>query len=282
MKTIRLLHPDYIGGAMDTYYFGAQLLKHIVPANDNQPLVEMEMTPPDGVKKEITNGIYGRDALDQQIQNAQKIIEKEAPDRIITMGGSCLVSFAPFDYMHGKYEDAGVLWIDAHPDVSTKENGYPCAHAMVLGSLLGAGDSVMTEHRKNEPFQPQNIMFVGLQKLHDYQEEFLKKHGVPYKVQDKEFVSTEEIKEFLNRHEHVLVHFDIDVLDEHFFHSTYYANPEAGGDGAGGGKMTIEKLGEILTFIDKNSHIEALTIAEYLPFDEYKLHQMLSKLSIFR
>ena len=30
-------------------------------------------------------------------------------------------------------------------------------------------------------------------------------------------------------------------MDEHFFCSTYFANPELVGDGAGGGKMTMEK-----------------------------------------
>jgi arginase len=281
MKTIRLLHPDYIGGGLETYYFGAMLLQYILPQNDEQKLVRVNVVPPDGTKKEITQGIYGRPFIDQEIQNAEAVIEKEAPDRIITIGGSCLVSFAPFDYLHGKYENTGLLWVDAHPDVSMKENGYPCAHAMVLGSLLGGGDSVMTQHMKNKPFNPKDILFVGLQGLHDYQEDFLNQHGVPHKIQDKAFLSLKEIKEFVCRYDHILVHFDIDVLDEHLFHSTYFANPDAGGDGAGGGKMTLEKLGEILTVIDENSRMEGLTVAEYLPFDEYKLYKTLSNLSIF-
>ena len=40
--------------------------------------------------------------------------------------------------MHkGKYDNVGIIWIDAHPDVSTVNDGYPNAHAMVLGSLMG-------------------------------------------------------------------------------------------------------------------------------------------------
>lgn len=34
MKTIRLLYPDYAGGGLETYYFGAHLLQHILPPND--------------------------------------------------------------------------------------------------------------------------------------------------------------------------------------------------------------------------------------------------------
>lgn len=48
MKTIRLLYPDYLSGGLDTYYFGAELLSHIVPANENQPLLRVELGPPDG------------------------------------------------------------------------------------------------------------------------------------------------------------------------------------------------------------------------------------------
>ena len=37
MKTIRLLYPDYVSGGLETYYFGANLMAHILPENENQP-----------------------------------------------------------------------------------------------------------------------------------------------------------------------------------------------------------------------------------------------------
>ena len=77
------------------------------------------------------------------------------------------------------------------------------------------------------------------------------------------------------------MHFDVDVLDEHLFHSTYFANPELVGDGSGGGKMTMEELTKVLHCIAGNSNVVGFTITEYLPFDEYKLHQMFAGLGIF-
>ena len=65
------------------------------------------------------------------------MIERENPDKIITIGGNCIVSLAPFDYLHGKYGNTGIIWLDAHLDVSTPQDGYAYAHAMVLGTLLG-------------------------------------------------------------------------------------------------------------------------------------------------
>ena len=53
------------------------------------------------------------------------------------------------------------------------------------------------------------------------------------------------------------------------------------GDGSGGGKMTLERAGEILRLIEENADVAGLTIAEYLPFDEYKLHKMFSGIKLF-
>ena len=281
MKTIRLLYPDYVSGGFDTYYFGANLLAHILPENKNQPLIKVDIAQPNSANKIITDGIYAKGEVLSGIQNAMAKIEKENPDKIITIGGNCLVSLAPFDYLHGKYKNTGIVWIDAHPDVSSPKDGYPNAHAMVLGSLMGYGDNSLSNMMKNNKFNPDEILYVGLQNLHDYQKNFLNNTGVNYKIQTNKFISNNEIHKFIKRFDHILVHFDIDVLDEHFFHSTYFANSELVGDGAGGGKMTIEKLTEILRCITDNSDIVGFTIAEYLPFDEHKLYKMLTEIKLF-
>lgn len=281
MKTIRLLYPDYVSGGLDTYYFGANLLIHILPPNPAQALVKVDIAPPNGIEKTVTDGIYGKEIVLQGINDAMKKIKQYSPDKIITIGGSCIVSQASFDYLHAKYDNVGIIWLDAHPDVSTVSYGYPNAHAMVLGSLLGYGDSALSELMISPKFKPDEILYIGLQELHDYQRAFLSELGVNYKVQDQAFISDSEIQAFLNRFEHILVHFDIDVLDEKLFHSTYFANSELTGDGSGGGKMSLEKLSEILTFIDRHSDIVGFTIAEYLPFDEHKLHNVLAKISLF-
>ena len=130
-------------------------------------------------------------------------------------------------------------------------------------------------------FKPNEILYIGLQPLHDHQEKYLNETGVKYKVQDKAFVTDPEIKAFIGRFDHILIHLDIDVLDERLFHSTYFANTELVGDGSGGGKMTIEKLSEILCLITENTDVVGFTIAEYLPFDEYKLHKMFAKIKMF-
>ncbi len=43
MKTIRLLYPDHVSGGLETYYFGANLLRFILPENDNRPSSEWRL-----------------------------------------------------------------------------------------------------------------------------------------------------------------------------------------------------------------------------------------------
>lgn len=139
----------------------------------------------------------------------------------------------------------------------------------------------MTRSGSADPEHGDDLLYVGLQPLHDYQENFLSWLGVEHKIQDHDFVSDDEIRAFIKRFDHILVHLDIDVLDPKLFHSTYFANPELKGDGAGGGKMTIEKLTEILKLVTEQSDVTGFTIAEYLPSDEQRFSRMLSGIRLF-
>lgn len=280
MKTIRLLYPDHLAGGLDTYYFGANLMTHILPENSNQPLIKVNIAPPDARKHEISDGIFAKNDVFAGIQSAMQILEREQPDKIITIGGNCVVSQASFDYLHGKYGNVGVIWIDTHPDVSIPKNGYPNAHAMVLGALLGQDENPLADLRKNPPFKADQILYVGLQDILDYQAEFLDKAGVNYQIQTEKFIDNTAIKDFMARFDHILVHLDIDVLDAKRFHSTYFANPELKGDGSGAGRMTMAELADILQLISQNGDIVGFTVAEYLPFDEYALHKALKNVEM--
>lgn len=281
MKTIRLLYPDFVSGNLDEYYLGARLMSQIVPENQNQRLYKIDLPSPDSVHAEEKDGIYALDEVILGIQKANNILYEANPDKIITIGGNCIVSLVPFDYLHGLYPDLGIIWIDAHPDVSTPKDGYPNAHAMVLGSLLGEGAVQLRKEMKNPIFKPENLLYVGLQDLHDYQEQFLKDLKVNYLVQKDKDLNNIDISAFCDRFARVLVHLDIDVLNPTEFPATYFANPMLVGDGSSGGNMSLARLNEVLHLIDDNSEIMGLTIAEYLPFAEYKLHKSLSSLKIF-
>ena len=281
MKTIRLLYPESVSGGLSTYRLGARLMAAMLPENETQPLVKIDVPALGKTGPTITNGIASEAAVLDSIRKARAALEREAPDRVITVGGNCIVSLASFDHLHALYPDAGILWIDAHPDVSLPENGYPNAHAMVLAALLGRGAPSLAKELKNPAFGAKDLLYIGLQGLHDYQQKFLDDAGVDYSVQTEAFVSDERILAFLTEHPQVFVHLDIDVLDPAFFHDTYFANPELVGDGSGGGRMTIEELGRILRIVSEKVETPAFTIAEYLPFEAERLANVFESLPLF-
>lgn len=282
MKTIRLVYPDYIGGGgLETYYYGAKLLPHILPENNNHEIYHVEIEKPNGSKKEIYNGIYGGKEVAEDIKKAKLVLKNANPDRIITIGGDCVVSQAPFDYLHGKYDNLGIIWIDAHSDVGDSEHKYPEANGVVLKCLLGKGEKIFTDLLENGNFEGEQIFYLGLQCAAKYQRDFLESMGINCKIQHRDFPSNEELTAFLRKYENILIHLDIDVLDPEFFHSTYFANKNLLSVSSVTGKMKLDELKEKLQLIDSESNIVGLTIAEFLPFEAESLNKMFGSMTIF-
>lgn len=63
----------------------------------NVPILEYE------VPLVRENGVTAQSIVAENVDQTMAIIQEEKPDKIITLGGDCLVSQAPFDYLHGKY-----------------------------------------------------------------------------------------------------------------------------------------------------------------------------------
>lgn len=82
MKIIRLLYPDYLSGSLPIYHFGANLLQHILPQNANQPLIKVDIAPPDGKEKEVVDGIYARADVIAGVKDVTDKICQENPDKI--------------------------------------------------------------------------------------------------------------------------------------------------------------------------------------------------------
>lgn len=131
--------PQWQGGNNSDYFFGAELLAHIVPQSKTDKLLRVPVIHDFEQKIEVEHGVEGESQLFKQLEDTKKILEDESPDRVITLGGDCSISQAPFDYLNGKYEGKlGVIWLDAHPDVSTIHDTTR-NHEMVLGNLIGIG-----------------------------------------------------------------------------------------------------------------------------------------------
>lgn len=281
-KTIRLRVPQWQGGNNPTYSLGEDLLSFLVPKNLEHN--EVEVPIPEYEEPLVReNGVTAQSIVAENVQKTMELIQEELPDKIITLGGDCLVSQAPFDYLHGKYgEELGIIWIDAHPDISTPDIFYN-EHAMVLGNLLNDGDPVLAE-KVQHPFKAKDVLYVGLQEPTAEEKVILERLGIEYQVQDQTRITPEEIKAWLNQHQFtkVVVHFDLDVLDPNEFRMLYFAEPGVTDYSAEAGKMSLSEVKETMQAISEQSEVVGLTIAELLPWDVQNLKNLLSDFDIFR
>ncbi|GCF95489.1 arginase [Enterococcus florum] len=281
MTTIRLKVPQWQGGNKPNYFFGSQLLSWLAPENPEQKEFEVPIPEYNGpLQKE--NGVVGLTRVAATIDLVTEIITKEAPDKIITLGGDCLVSQAPFDYLKGKYgEELGVIWIDSHPDISTPEI-YHHAHAMVLGNLFGHGDPFLSKKVEN-PFSVDSVLFVGLQEPTKDEKRVMQELALNYQVQNEVRISPKDIKQWVaeRNFSKLVVHFDLDVLDPNTFRSLYFTEPGVKEFPSESGKMSLMEVEETMKAISEASDIVGLTIAEYLPWDAANLKKLMNSFNIF-
>ncbi|WP_315306425.1 arginase family protein [Enterococcus devriesei] len=282
-KTLRLLLPQWQGGNNSDYYFGAELLSHIVPQSDDSKLIRVPVNDDLDQKLPIEHGIEGEEQLMAQLDATTKILEEEAPDKVIILGGDCSISQAPFDYLNGKYNGKlGVLWLDAHPDVAAIEDSTR-DHEMVLGNLLGRGAPQFSAKVKNV-IKRENVFFAGLiyNELRSSDQD-VNRLKLPYAVPDELKKDSQSIIDWINENqiEQIAIHFDLDVLSPQDFRSIYPAEPYLKDFGAAIGELTLKDVTRILTDISEQAEIVGLSIAEHLPWDAMNLRAALAQITIF-
>ncbi|KDF31797.1 hypothetical protein AE03_01658 [Klebsiella aerogenes MGH 77] len=97
-SSLRLLFPQWQGGNNPPYFFGSRMLSWLAPPA--QGVVE-EVCVPEPGHAQLANedGIVGRRAIVEQLLDAQDKITRNQPETIVTLGGDCLVSLAPFAWL---------------------------------------------------------------------------------------------------------------------------------------------------------------------------------------
>lgn len=289
IKTLRLLFPQWQGGYDESefpgqiYPLGARLLAWLAPGSD-APLVEVPIELWTGAQPTKEGGVFYRQEILRQIRAARNILDAYAPDRVITFGGDCLISQAPFAYLNERYNGKlGVIWIDAHPDVTTPKD-FDHAHAMVLGNLLGDGEPLMAGEVK-KPYKPEQVVLVGVDDVFSHERETIDRFGLKV-IPSKDIMGgndavTAWIHE--NGFERVAVHLDLDVLDPTLFRSLLFANPNVEEHiESEHGKTTIQNLGRILKAVAENVDVVGMSFAEYMPWDALALKKMLSELPFMK
>lgn len=283
--TLRLNMPQWQGGDEPAYRFGAELLRWLAPAHSG-PEETVAVPAPDGRAAELDRGIKSRTALLSLARAARAAIEKHRPDRIVMLGGDCLVDLAPIAYLNCKYQGTlGVLWIDAHPDVMSAAE-FSHAHAHVLAMLLGRGDEAFVAEVPVK-LDPARVMIAGMSAWTAVEGEILGQLGVRHTPAADIADSSQPILDWIEREEiaHLAIHFDLDVLDPAHFSPLLFNKPgvpKTTFDGIVQGTMKLEQVVRLLKDVAAANDLVGLAITEHLPWDALRLKTALADLPIMK
>lgn len=283
-QTLRLIFPQWQGGNNPPYYFGAKLLAWLAPEH-NGPQEEVPVMPFDGTPLCVEEGVVAKSTLVAQQRAARQLIDKHAPERIVVLGGDCLVDLAPFAYLNERYDgNLAVLWIDSHPDISTAAQ-LPHGHAMVLANLLGESEHALANEVK-VALKPQNVMYVGVHSPSAWEAGEMARLGL--KNVSPTMLTREGSRPVLEWFKatgarHLAVHFDLDVLDPALFRAQLMQNPaglDPSLDGVARGTLSMVQVIALLNDVAQVADVVGIGIAEHLPWDAINLQQMLTQLPL--
>ena len=283
-STIRLIYPQWQGGniaslvselssdeASTGYMLGAELLNFLSPAANHKTITVPVST---NLNRAEENGILGYKEILEQTKEALSMLKKENPDKIVTFGGECSASVVPFSYLASKYNNIAMIWIDAHPDITLPEdktyNGY---HAMAVAAIMGLGDTQIISELPAR-IDADKILFVGLrdwerQQIKDRQQQYGIKYLSPADVSSGSSRVIEWVKS--TGAKHVVIHFDMDVLDPEEIVAAVGVVPNG---------MSINQTVRVINDIAKETDIVGLTVAEPMPKTAIKIKKMLQQLPL--
>lgn len=285
-KTIRLVYPQWQGGditrwipeisdpalAARGYYLGAQLLDFLAPDN-GQPKFTVPVNT-EAKERKTVDGVLDRDDIALQTKAALDILNVEKPDKIVTLGGECSVSVAPFTYLADKYkDDVAMIWIDAHPDITLPGDVYTGYHAMAVTACMGLGDKDIVSQLPAR-ISPEKILFVGLRdwerdEIKARQQEYGIKHLSPEDVATDSSAVIDWLKKC--KASRVVVHFDMDVLDPAEIIAAVGIVP---------GGMKMADVVRVINDIASEKELVGLTVAEPMPRIAIRLKSMLAQLPL--
>lgn len=154
-------------------------------------------------------------------------IEEYLSDKIfknflLTIGGDHSISIPIFNLLSKLSKSSiGIIYVDAHTDLSDTFDGSPFSHACPLRRAFD-----------NQNIRPENVVLVGTRSFEIDPLRFIEKHNIktykPDEMQEKGMKDTaREVVKRLEKIDNIYLSIDIDVLDPAYAPGT--GIPEAGG-----------------------------------------------------
>lgn len=286
-STLRLIWPQWQGATAENvatlvpelplpvarrgYAVGAEVLKAILPPHHG-PSATVPVDMSDAGLDE-RDGIEAKDIVLRQLSAALSIIESHDASRILTLGGECSVSVAPFSALARRYgDDLAVVWLDSHPDVGTPTSDYPGYHAMAVATLTGHGDKDV-QTVLPATITPDRVAIAGLHSWTDDDFPNVATWGLTTFAPDDLRLSTSPLLGWLASTgcSRVAIHLDVDVID---------SDEATLGLGAEPGGLRISEVRRVIEDVAGAADIVGLTVAEYIPRQLLQLQGLLKGLPL--
>lgn len=280
-QTLRLVWPQWQGAGRDNvsallpefpyeharrgYAVGSKVLNAILPEHSG-PTEFVAVNDDDS--EGTTNGVESLGVVTDSLKSALSAIDRHNPRRVLTLGGECSVSVAPFSKLAAEYgDDLAVIWIDSHPDSDTPDTHYNGYHAMAVSTLLGQGDASITDLLP-ATISPSRIAYAA---LHDWEEDAYENVGkweLPVFSPDDLRESSDALIGWLKNTgaSKVAIHLDVDVVD---------SNEIALGLGQVPDGLSRSQVQRLVIDISEAADVVGLTIAEFIPRDVLAMHGLL-------
>jgi arginase len=267
-SSVRNLAPEFpFDVARRGYAVGSAVLEAVLPPHDG-PTAAVPVAMDDTGLAE-RDGIEAKDVVLAQLEAALDVISRHDPERIVTLGGECAVSVAPFAAMADRYgDDLAIVWIDSHPDIGTPADEYPGFQAMAVAALTGHGDPDVLRLLP-ATVSPERVALAGLHAWDDDSIGHVSEWGISSFHPDDLRTSTRPLLDWLagTGCSRVAVHFDVDTID---------SNEIVYGLGAEPDGLTTDQVRRITADLDAAADVVATTIAEFIPRQVMHLRQLLS------
>jgi arginase len=281
-RTLRLVWPQWQGAGVESirklfsevpfeearrgYAVGAAVLNAVLPAHSGPTALVPVESGDLGLSKQ--DGIEAKEAVVAQLARALEVIGRYNPKRILTLGGECSVSVAPFSWLAERYgDDLAVLWIDSHPDVGTPASKYSGYHAMAIAVLTGHGDPDVLRLLP-ATLDPVRVTLIGLHSWAEDDFPNIARWGIRSFRPEDLHLSSQPLLDWLKALgcSRIAIHFDVDVVD---------SNEIIFGLGAEPGGLASNEARRLVADVSAIADVVGLTIAEFIPRQVIRLQQVL-------
>lgn len=254
-KHLNLIYPQWQGGGKDLEtYDGAMEMKSNYLEGEYFSEAETSRLP----IGETRNNIIDYDRILSQMKKARKLLDREQPDTIFTIGGGCDADILPVTYINGRLGgDLTLVYFDAHGDIHTPESSETKRfYGMPIRVMLGEGDEEIVRLNYSN-LKTSQLVMLGIRDLDKAEKTYIPSRDISV-LGVSEAEDPEAVAELVRSkgHHNIYVHIDLDVLDPGEFPFTPLRVP---------GGMKIHAMMELLKILNREFNIAGLGLFEYTP-----------------